>query len=49
VARGRELKALGSQLKAERTIKGDGYDVRVSFDTARRTSVLDRVLSAFRR
>jgi len=49
VTRGRELKALGSQLKADRTIRGDGYDIRVSFDTARRASVLGRVLAAFRR
>jgi hypothetical protein len=49
VSRGRELKALGSTLKAERAIKGDGYDVRVSFDTARRPGVLERVLATFRR
>jgi hypothetical protein len=49
VKRGRELKALGSQLKAERMIRGNGYDIRVSFDTVTRSSVLGRILAAFRR
>jgi len=49
VYRGRDLKALGSQLKAERAIRGDGYDIRVSFDTAVRSGLLGRVLAAFRR
>jgi hypothetical protein len=49
VNRGRELKALGSQLKAERTIRGDGYDIRVSFDTAQRSGLMGRVVAAFRR
>lgn len=49
VDRGRELKALGSHMKAERSIRGDGYEIRVSFDTVRRSGVLGRVLAAFRR
>jgi hypothetical protein len=49
VSRGRELKALGSQLTAERAIRGDGYEVRVSFRTAPRSGLLGRVLAAFRR
>jgi hypothetical protein len=49
VSRGCELKALGSQLKAERTIGGDGYNIRVSFDTVPRSGLLERVLAAFRR
>lgn len=49
VNRGRELKALGSQLTAERAIRGDGYEVRVSFGTAPRSGLLGRVLAAFRR
>jgi hypothetical protein len=49
VNRGRELKALGSQLIAERAIRGDGYEVRVSFATVPRSGVLGRVLAAFRR
>ena len=49
VDRGRELKALGSQLKAERTIRGDAYDIRVRFDTVQRSGLMGRVLAAFRR
>jgi len=49
VNRGRELKALGSQLKAERTIRGDGYEIRVSFDTVPQVGLLGRVLAALRR
>jgi hypothetical protein len=49
VNRGRELRALGSQLKAERAIRGDGYEIRVSFDTVPQVSLLGRVLAAFRR
>jgi hypothetical protein len=49
VKRGRELKALGSQLKAEREIRGDGYEIRVSFDTVPQVGLLGRVLTAFRR
>jgi hypothetical protein len=49
VNRGRELKALGSQLKAERTIRGDAYDIRVRFDTVQRSGLMGRVLAAFRR
>jgi hypothetical protein len=50
VNRGRELKALGSHMKAERAISGDGYDIRVSFDTVQRSSsLLGRILAAFRR
>jgi hypothetical protein len=49
VNRGRELKALGSQLKADRAIRGDGYEIRVSFETAPRAALLGRVLAAFRR
>jgi hypothetical protein len=36
-------------MKAERSIRGDGYEIRVSFDTVRRSGVLGRVLAAFRR
>jgi len=49
VNRGRELKALGSQLKAKRALRGDGYEVRVSFDTVPQVGLLWRVLAAFRR
>ena len=49
VNRGRELKALGSQLKAERIIRGDGYDIRVSFNTVTPSGFLGRLLAAFRR
>ena len=49
VNRGRELKALGSQLKAERAIRGDGYEIRVSFDTVPQVGLLGRVLAALRR
>jgi hypothetical protein len=49
VSRGRELRALGSHLKANRAIQGDGYDIRVSFDTAQRSGLIGRVLAAFRR
>jgi len=49
VNRGRELKTLGSQLKAERAIRGDGYEIRVSFDTVPQVGLLGRVLAAFRR
>jgi hypothetical protein len=49
VNRGRELKAIGSHFQAERTIQGDGYDIRVSFDTAQPSSLVRRVLAAFRR
>ena len=49
VNRGRELKALGSQLKAERAIRGHGYEIRVSFDTVPRVGLLGRILAAFHR
>lgn len=49
VNRGRELKALGSHFQAEKTIRGDGYDIRVSFNTAQRSSFLQGVLAVFRR
>jgi hypothetical protein len=49
VNRGRELKALGSQLKAERAIRGDGYEIRVSFETVPRSGVVGRVLALFGR
>jgi hypothetical protein len=49
VNRGRELKALGSQFKAERAIRGDGYNIRVSFDTVPRSGVIGRILAAFGR
>lgn len=49
VNRGRELKALGSQLKAERAIRGDGYEIRVNFDTLPQVGLLGRVLATFRR
>lgn len=39
VNRGRELKALGSQLTADRAIRGDGYEIRVSFNTAPKPGV----------
>jgi hypothetical protein len=49
VNRGRELKALGSQLKAERAIRGEGYEIRVSFDTVPQVGLLGRVLAALHR
>jgi hypothetical protein len=49
VNRGRELRVLGSQLVAERTIRGDGYEIRVSFNTAPKLGLLGRALTAFRR
>jgi hypothetical protein len=49
VDRGRELRALGSQLKAERAIRGDGYEIRVNFETVPRVGLLGRILAAFRR
>jgi hypothetical protein len=49
VNRGRQLRALGSQLRAERTLQGNGYDIRVSFETVQRLSILGRVLAAFGR
>jgi hypothetical protein len=49
VNRGRELKALGSQLKAERAFQGAGYEIRVSFDMVPRLGLLRRVLAALRR
>ena len=49
VNRGRELKALGSQLNAERHIRGDGYDIHVSFNTVQRSGVFARLLAAFGR
>lgn len=49
VKRGRELRALGSQLKVERAIRGDEYDIRVSFNTVQRSSMFGRVLALFRR
>jgi hypothetical protein len=49
VSRGRELKALGSQFKAERAIRGNGYDIRVSFDTTQRSGLLGRILAVFGR
>ncbi len=49
VNRGRELKALGSQLTADRAIRGDGYEIRVTFNTSPKTGLLGRVLAAFRR
>jgi hypothetical protein len=49
VNRGRELRALGSHFQAEKTIRGDGYVVRVSFNTAQPSGLIQRVLAAFRR
>jgi hypothetical protein len=49
VNRGRELKALGSQLKAERAIRGDGYEIGISFETIPRCGLVGRVLAALRR
>jgi hypothetical protein len=49
VSRGRELKALGSQLTADRAIRGDGYEILVTFNTAPRSGLLKRVLAAFHR
>jgi hypothetical protein len=49
VNRGRELRALGSQLKAERAIRGGGYEINVSFDTVPQVGLLGRFLAAFRR
>ncbi|MGA8499143.1 MAG: hypothetical protein WB764_26940 [Xanthobacteraceae bacterium] len=49
VDRGRELKALGSQLTAERAIRGDGYEIRVSFSTMSKPGLLGRALAGFRR
>lgn len=49
VNRGRELKALGSQLNAERAIRGDGYEIRLTFNTAPKPGLLPRVLAALRR
>lgn len=49
VNRGRELKALGSQLTADRVIRGEGYEIRVSFNTAPKPGLLGRVLAVFRR
>lgn len=49
VNRGRELRALGSHFQAEKTIRGDGYEVRVNFNTAHRLSLVKRVLATFRR
>lgn len=49
VDRGRELKALGSQFKVERAIRGESYDIRISFDTVPRSGVLARILGAFGR
>ena len=46
---GRELKTLGGQLKAERALRGDGYEIRVSFDTVPRSGLFGRVLAALRR
>lgn len=49
VDRGRELRSLGSKLKAERAIRGDGYEIRVSFETIPRVGLLGRVLAVLRR
>ena len=49
VNRGRELKALGSQLVAERVIRGDGYEIRVTFNTAPKSGLFGRALTALRR
>jgi hypothetical protein len=49
VNRGRELKALGSQLTADRAIRGDGYEIRVRFNTASKPGLLGRVRAVFRR
>jgi hypothetical protein len=49
VNRGRELQGLGSQLKVERAIRGDGYEIRVSFETIPRSGLLGRFLAALRR
>lgn len=49
VNRGRELKALGSTFQAERIVHGEGYDIRVSFDTAQRSGLIGRLFAAFRR
>ena len=49
VNQGRELKALGSQLKAERAVRGEGYEIQVSFETVPRSGLLERALAVFRR
>jgi hypothetical protein len=49
IIRGRELMTLGSQLTADRAIRGDGYEVRVTFNTALRSGLFERVLAAFHR
>lgn len=49
VDRGRQLRSFGSQLKAERAIRGDGYEIRVNFETVPRVGLLRRVLAALRR
>jgi hypothetical protein len=48
VNRGRELKALGTRLTAERVVRGEGYEVRVTFNTRPRPDLLRRILAVFR-
>lgn len=49
VNRGRELKAFGSQFNAERSVHGDGYEIRVSFETVPRSGIVGWVLALFGR
>jgi hypothetical protein len=49
VDRGRQLKALGSQLQATRTIRGEGYEVRIRFEAQNRPTLISRIRAALRR
>lgn len=49
VDQGRQLRSFGSQMKAERVIRGDRCEIRVSFETVPRVGLVGRVLAAFRR
>lgn len=48
VAKGRQLKALGSQMNVTRTIEGDGYRVELYFRVGDRRGFFERLMDRIR-
>lgn len=49
VDRGKQLAAMGSQMRATRDVKGSGYAIRLDFSANAKPSFFERLLAIFRK
>jgi hypothetical protein len=48
IERGRQLAAIGSQMRVVRDVAGEGYSLKIIFGTGHRRGFLQRLLNAIR-